>query len=652
MTASAILTDLNPPQREAVTARARAVMILAGAGSGKTRVLTRRLAHLLHSGEVSPAEVLAVTFTNKAAREMRERVVALLNLDPGQVRRLWIGTFHGMGARMLRIDADKLGYESTFTILDSADQQRLIRGLVERLDFNNRHWTPRRLANSISRWKDDGLGPDDVGGQIPFARERAQVSGFYSAYQAELRRINAMDFGDLLFNCLALWWRHPEILEGYQQRFRHLLVDEYQDTNKVQYDWMTALAGDRGNLCVVGDDDQAIYSWRGARLDNILRFEEAFPQVQVIRLEQNYRSTGNILRAAGGLIDHNVGRMGKTLVTDGDDGPLLQQYQAEDGDDEALFVAGEVVRLCDNGRYDQVAVLVRTSRQTRSLEEAMNRHSIPYRVVGGLKFMDRAEIKDAVAYLRLTYSSRDDLAFERIINTPRRMLGPKTLATIQTEAHLENGSLLDGARGVVEKQTLGKAALNRLRQFVLLIDEARLRSETHPAEKVLEYLMEASGYLESLEGGERVVEQRENLQELRGFLAVTENLAEFLEQAALEADPEQAADPDAAGRLVISTLHAAKGLEFDVVFLVGMEENLMPHKLALDSGPPGLEEERRLAYVGMTRARKLLYLCHARRRRVYDRFESMVASRFLSEIPKQLVTDRALRVSTRRWSHR
>ena len=645
-----LLDDLNPSQLEAVTFATGPLMVLAGAGSGKTRVLTRRLAHLLHSGAAQTGEILAVTFTNKAAREMRERVTEMLRLDPASTRRLWIGTFHGMSARILRIHAEAMGFDPNFIILDSSDQHGLIKRLSAEQDFTHAYWTPKRLAQAFSRWKDDGLGPEDVGeAQIRFPRDRERVVAFFQHYQAEMKRINAMDFGDLLFNCLLLWRREPEALERYQHRFRYVLVDEYQDTNKVQYDWMKALAAGHGNLCVVGDDDQAIYSWRGARLDNILRFEEDFPGVRVVRLEKNYRSTGNILRAASHLIDNNVGRMGKTLVTDGEAGALVERFTAEDGMDEARFVASEVTRLIADGRYDRVAVLVRAAHQTRVLEEAMNRQMIPYHVVGGLRFMDRAEVKDAVAYLRLAYSSRDDLAFERVLNTPKRKLGPAVLRGIRDEAQHLGGSLLDGARQVVARQGLGPAAREQLRLFVQLLNDAQEMVHDQPAEKVLDFLLERSGYLDSLNNGEREDEQRANLGELRGFLVETADLTAFLEQAALESEPPGQRSAATEGRLVISTLHAAKGLEFPVVFLVGMEEGLLPHKLAMEQGDAGLEEERRLAYVGMTRARERLYLCHARRRLFYNRFEPAIASRFLKEIPEEVVNRREMRTASHRF---
>ncbi|MBF0615173.1 MAG: UvrD-helicase domain-containing protein [Magnetococcales bacterium] len=643
-----LLDNLNEPQQQAVLATDTALMVLAGAGSGKTRVLTRRLARLIHQGEAGVGEIMAVTFTNKAALEMRTRITELLRMDESVARRMWIGTFHGMGARFLRTHAEVLGFDPNFVILDSGDQQRLIKRLSEQMGFVDPYWTYKRLASSIGRWKDDGLGPEDLATtRLRSSRELQRLSDFYAAYQDELRRMNAMDFGDLLSNCLKLWDRAPELLTGYQRRFRHLLVDEYQDANKVQYDWMRRLAVD-GALCVVGDDDQLIYSWRGARLDNILKFEEDFPNARVIRLEQNYRSSGNILRASGGLIDHNIGRKGKTLWTSGQEGALLELYVAEDGEDEARYVTREIMRLVPGQSFHDMAVLVRTSSQTRLFEQAFHEFGIPYRVSGGLRFMDRAEIKDAVSYLRLAHSMRDDLAFDRIINVPSRKLGPKALEEIQRAA--AGGSLMDGARRVLETRGLGPAALGQLQKFVDLVDRAHALLEVaHPVE-VLDRLLEESGYMEALELEERRADMRENLRELRVFLSQVDDLGAFLERAALEADPPGTEQrEDGVSRVVISTLHAAKGLEFPVVFLVGLEEGLLPHKMAVDEGgQAAVEEERRLTYVGMTRARERLFLSHARVRRMFQRLEPVIVSRFLKEIPTGTIRKRETVITARR----
>ncbi|MBF0380518.1 MAG: UvrD-helicase domain-containing protein [Magnetococcales bacterium] len=644
-----ILANLNKPQLEAVTARGSAVMVLAGAGSGKTRVLTRRLAHLISADSLYPNQILAVTFTNKAAKEMRERVMDMLNLDPVTARSLWIGTFHSMGARILRINAEKLGYDSNFIILDTSEQERMIKKLVEDLHFESTYWTPRKLANGFSRWKDDGLGPDDLTtDHVRNSSDLERISSLFNHYQDELRRTNSMDFGDLLAKCLELWQKHPETLDSFRSRFLHVLVDEYQDTNRVQYDWMRQIASAHGNLCVVGDDDQSIYSWRGARLDNILRFEEDFPKTRIIRLEQNYRSSGNILKAASQLINHNTGRMEKTLWTDGESGPQLIRYQAEDGVDEGRFVAQEIFRQCGHGRFGNAAILVRASRQTRAIEEALNRELIPYLVVGGLRFMDRAEVKDAVAYLRLAYSTRDDLAFERIINNPKRKIGPSAMAAISQRAKECNGSLMEGSHHIIAEKRLGPAVRKKLHEFIQMIDEAKqmLEADEHH-ETVLDFLLDHSGYRESLNNSDREVEKRGNLDELRSLLVQGDDLPGFLERAVLDSDPNSENSNIEENKVVISTLHAAKGLEFPIVFLVGLEENLLPHKMAVEEGDAGLEEERRLLYVGMTRAKEQLYLCHAKRRLLYNRHEPAMPSRFLQELPSETIEVKGMRLSVR-----
>ncbi|MBF0176680.1 MAG: UvrD-helicase domain-containing protein [Magnetococcales bacterium] len=648
---SPLLTDLNPPQREAVLVREGPLMILAGAGSGKTRVLTRRLAWLVLDGACRPEEILAVTFTNKAARQMRDRVGQLLaEWGPLHGGRLWIGTFHALSARILRKHAEILGFNSDFTILDLADQKRLIKTLAEQMDYKSSYWTHDRLANAFSRWKDDALGPDEIGEEhVRNPRDRDAVRSFFQGYQDALRNTNCMDFGDLLRNCLVLWQREPTILETYQTRFRQVLVDEYQDTNLVQYRWLMQLSAQHRNLCVVGDDDQSIYSWRGARLDNILRFSEDYPETRVIRLEQNYRSTGFILQAAASLIGNNRGRMVKSLWTAGADGAKVVKYVAEDGEDEARFVADEIHGQAQDGAYNQYAILVRTSHQTRAMEEALLRRTIPYHIVGGLRFMDRAEVKDAMAYLRLVHSSRDNLAFERILNVPPRGLGSVALETIQAAAREQGGSCLDAAIHLLEQGgTLTTRTKKPLQAFVDLILTARQRLvHDHPS-KMLEHVLLQSGYVDALENDERRADKLENLQELKNELGRRQNLTEFLEDAALVADMMEQADlPGTGEKVLISTLHAAKGLEFAVVFLAGVEEDLLPHKLAQE-GAGGLEEERRLAYVGMTRAREKLYLTYARRRWLFNRLVLGRPSRFLTEIPAEVVQDRTLRVRVRR----
>lgn len=642
-----LLEGLNPPQREAVLARDGVVMILAGAGSGKTRALTRRLAYLLATATARPEETLAVTFTNKAAREMRERVAELLEVDERGLRRLWIGTFHGLGARILRNHAALLGYETNFTILDTADQERLIKRLLEEMGSTDPYWTHQRFASAISRWKDDGIAPEQLTEeQVRFRRDLPMASGFYQRYQDELRRTNSMDFGDLLMQCLILWQNHPLVLDQYRQRFRYILVDEYQDTNHVQYLWLRYLASGHGNLCVVGDDDQSIYSWRGARMDNILDFKKDYPGFHLIRLEQNYRSTGNILKAASHLISHNKGRMGKTLWTTGESGPMVETYQAEDGEDEARFVAAEINRQCGDGDFNRAAVLVRASRQTRALEEAMMRANIPYQVVGGLRFLDRSEIKDAVAYLRLVRSHRDDLAFDRVVNTPRRGLGPVVLQAVRETAVQQGVSLLEAAEQLSLSRELRPAARSSLGGFVQLIRNGQsLVTGGGTLVALLEMLMHESGYLESNKAEERSAERLENLQELAAQISRYQDLTDFLEDASLISDLGQEAAPEGGNKVVLSTLHAAKGLEFPLVFLVGLEEGLLPHQRALEEGKESLEEERRLLYVGMTRARERLFLSYAKRRWMFKQVILANPSRFLQELPEEAVNERRAKVT-------
>ncbi|MBF0623670.1 MAG: UvrD-helicase domain-containing protein [Magnetococcales bacterium] len=647
------LAGLNPPQREAVTAGTGPLMVLAGAGSGKTRVLTHRLAHLIVTNACHPGELLAVTFTNKAAREMRERLVSLLaGMDRPAGGGLWIGTFHAMAARMLRSHAERLGFADNFTILDTGDQERLIRQVAQAGNFKHSYWTPKRLVQLFSRWKDSGVGPDQVGEeQLPNPRDRDLVIAFYRHYQEALRRANCMDFGDLLLNCLLLWQREPTVLELYANRFRHILVDEYQDTNLVQYRWLQHLSGVHGNLCVVGDDDQSIYSWRGARLDNILRFADDFPGTRVVRLEQNYRSTGHILDVAGSLIRNNTGRMAKTLWTAGAAGDKVVLYTAEDGEDEARFIADEIHEGTPDGGYGRFAILVRTARQTRSLEEALLRRGIPYQMVGGLRFMERAEIKDALAYLRLAQSDRDDPAFERIVNTPARGVGETSLNRIRQAAARDGIPLMTAVREMMADGGLKGKAGGGCRALLDLVDKGRGRLTTHAPADVLEFLLQESGYLSWLAQDERGPDRLDNLQELKNELSRRGSLILFLEEAALVTDLMErtgAAGASSGDWVLISTLHAAKGLEFPVVFLAGLEEELLPHKLALEESANGLEEERRLAYVGMTRARERLFLTCARRRWVYNRLEVPLPSRFLREIPGDLLEKRRQRLAVGR----
>ena len=629
-----ILDELNDPQREAVTAGAGPLMVLAGAGSGKTRVLTHRLAQLISVGEVEPWQIMAVTFTNKAARQMRERVAELVGQDVAD--QLWISTFHGAGSRILRRDGEALGISSNFTILDSGDQQRLVKRVVDAAGFKSSEWTPRRLANTFSRWKDDGLLPKDVGAEQG-GSSAAMLAGLYEKYETALHRTGCLDFGDLLLQCLTLFARFPDVLQKYQRRFHYVLVDEYQDTNAVQFKWLKLLAAGYGNLCVVGDDDQSIYGWRGARLDNILDFSKDYPNVRVVRLEQNYRSTGNILKAAEGVISHNRGRMGKKLWTEAAPGVPVKIYQATNGDDEAYFAVRQISRLYPGGDYQNVAILVRTTSQTRAFEFAFGKENIGCQVVGGLRFLDRAEVKDALAYLRIALSHRDDLAFTRVVNLPRRGLGARALALIEERARSADVSLLEAARQLLKSGEFKGVGKKGLQAFVELIDGAHQRLDDGEAPAVVvDFLLDASGYRSSFSDDERRDDREANLKELLTVLDSYDDVTAFLNEAALVADLGEDGKNKSSRRVIISTLHAAKGLEFPVVFLAGMEEGLLPHKRVVEeSGDDGLEEERRLVYVGMTRARERLFITHARRRRLFDRTEPAIPSRFLREVPQE-----------------
>ena len=623
---SAYLDGLNDPQRAAVTADAPALLVLAGAGTGKTRVLTARLAHILATGQAWPSQILAVTFTNKAAAEMRARVERLVGEGPR-----WLGTFHALAARMLRAHAERVeGLSSNFTILDTDDQIRALKQIMEARGVDTKKNPPRALAARISRWKDAGVRPEGVRGNDA---ERA----LYQAYQARLKSLNACDFGDLLLHTVGVFERCPDVLADYHRRFRVILVDEYQDTNAVQYAWLRALARGGAQVCCVGDDDQSIYGWRGAEVGNILRFEADFPGAQVVRLEQNYRSTGHILAAADGLIGHNRGRLGKTLWSADDPGERVIVAHHADGEAEAAWVARRAADAHAAGvALSDIAVLVRAGFLTRAFEEAFLRRGLPYRVIGGLKFFERAEVRDALAYLRVVAQSADDLALERIINVPRRGIGPSVLGTLHAAARGAGASLHDTCVTLCEASNALKPAPRRS-IFELMQGFARWRAAAgqgvRPAD-LLAQILDESGYM-AMAKADTTPEgpgRRENLNELLGSLEDYDTLAAFLEHVALVTDADRTRADGAAVSLM--TLHAAKGLEFDCVFLPGWEEGLFPSARTLDEhGTKGLEEERRLAYVGLTRARRRAHVSFAHARRVYGRWTDCIASRFVDELP-------------------
>ncbi len=627
------LTRLNPEQREAVETLDGPLLVLAGAGTGKTRVLTTRFAHILLSGRAYPSQVLAVTFTNRAAREMRERVAAMIGRP---AEGLWLGTFHALCARMLRRHAELVGLTSSFNILDADDQLRLLKQVMEAEGLDTKRWAPPALMAVIQRWKDRGLPPARVtpADESDFVNGRARA--LYAAYQDRLRTLNTADFGDLLLHVTEILRGHADVLAQYHRSFRYILVDEYQDTNLVQYLWLRLLAQSHRNICCVGDDDQSIYSWRGAEVENILRFEKDFPGARIVRLERNYRSTAPILAAASGLIAHNEGRLGKTLRPGRADatGEKVSVIGLWDSDEEARAVGDRIEQLRRGGdRLAEMAVLVRTGYQTRAFEERLITLGLPYRVIGGLRFYERQEIRDAIAYMRVLHQPADDLAFERIITVPRRGVGEQALRLLHGTARDREIPLAAAAAQLIDQGGLrGKpreAVGDLLRGFIRWRD--LLAREGHVI--TLATLLDESGYMrmwqqdKSAEAPGRL----DNLKELVRALAEFDTLAGFLDHVSLVMENEENAEGD---RVSLMTLHAAKGLEFDTVFLPGWEEGLFPSQRTMDeSGAKGLEEERRLAYVGLTRARRRAIISHAANRRIYANWQSSIPSRFIAELP-------------------
>jgi DNA helicase-2/ATP-dependent DNA helicase PcrA len=624
---------LNAEQREAVERTEGPVLVLAGAGTGKTRVLTTRMAHLLWTRRARPNEILAVTFTNKAAREMKDRVGHLVG---GAVEGMpWLGTFHSIGMRILRRHSELAGLSQNFTILDTDDQIRLIKQIIQAERLDEKRWPPRQLAGLIDGWKNKGLLPDKVptGDAYLFANGRAIQ--LYTAYQTRLKELNAVDFGDLLLENIRLFMEHPDVLKQYHRWFTYIMVDEYQDTNVAQYLWLRLLAQGSRNICCVGDDDQSIYGWRGAEVDNILRFEKDFPGAHVIRLEQNYRSTAHILGAASMLIANNLGRLGKTLRTGSGEGDKLLVRGVWDDDEEARMTAEDMDRLHREGvPYNNMAVLVRASFQMRAFEDRFVTMGMPYRVIGGPRFYERQEIKDAIAYLEVMQNPAADLKFERIVNVPKRGLGDAALQTIFQHARAEKLSLFHAARQITETEELKPAPRKTLRQLTSDFERWRGLASTMPHTELAELILDESGYtaMWQKDKSPQAQSRLENLKELIRFMGEFDSLGGFLEHVSLVMDADQNADGD---RVSLMTLHGAKGLEFDVVFLPGWEEGLFPHQRSLDeNGQEGLEEERRLAYVGITRAKRRLTISFAQNRRVHGSWQSAKPSRFLDELPE------------------
>ncbi|MBT52938.1 MAG: DNA helicase II [Mameliella sp.] len=655
------LDELNPAQREAVEVMDGPVLMLAGAGTGKTKALTARVVHLLNTGRARPNEILSVTFTNKAAREMKLRVGRMLGQTVEGMP--WLGTFHSICVKQLRRHAELITAEantdqvvegpdsqpglhltSNFTILDTDDQLRLLKQLVRAAEIDDKRWPARQLANIIEGWKNRALTPD----KVPAADGGAfnhRGPELYAAYQRRLLELNAVDFGDLLMHMVTIFQTHPDILAQYQRWFRYILVDEYQDTNVAQYLWLRLLASQHKNICCVGDDDQSIYGWRGAEVGNILRFEKDFPGAHVVRLEQNYRSTPHILAAASGVIRGNTGRLGKELWTQAQDGEKVRLIGHWDGEEEARWIGEEIESMQGGTRgmrpfsLDDMAILVRASHQMRAFEDRFLTIGLPYRVIGGPRFYERMEIRDAMAYFRLVVSPSDDLAFERVVNTPKRGLGDKAQQTIQRIARENGVSLVDGAALAVEQGAIkGKGAKALGELIVGLARWGRMTGDKDVSHMELaEIVLDESGYTGMWQNDKtpEAPGRLENLKELVKALEGFENLQGFLEHVALVMDNEK---DEAGAKVSIMTLHAAKGLEFPVVFLPGWEDGLFPSQRSMDeSGVKGLEEERRLAYVGITRAEEVCTISFAGNRRVFGQWQSQMPSRFVDELPEEHV---------------
>lgn len=636
---STILEELNDAQRNAVCAPSKPLLILAGAGTGKTRVLVHRIAWLIQAENHSPYSILAVTFTNKAAREMRSRVEHLLGMDTNT---MWIGTFHGIAHRLLRAHATEAGLPDNFQILDSDDQLRLIKRVMRENQVDEKQWPPRQAQWFINTQKDDGLRAKDVVADGDFFIK--MMHKIYTAYEQQCEQSGLVDFAELLLRAVELWQKQPALLAHYQQRFAHVLVDEFQDTNKIQYQWIRALCQVSGRLTIVGDDDQSIYGWRGAKVENILDFEKDFQGVQTIRLEQNYRSTSTILNAANAVINHNQERLGKELWTEGLEGDAINIYAAFNEQEEARFIASRIKQYCEQDvPWGDVAILYRSNAQSRVLEEALLSLQIPYRIYGGLRFFERAEIKDALSYLRLVANPHDDAAIERVLNVPPRGIGMKTVDLVRQKARAEQCSSWQAIVALAQDDEVTKRISTSLRHFVDLIIQMNADCIEQGLVQQMQVVIEQSSLKEHYQkgGGEKAQSRIENLDELlnacRDFedVDIEENMTPmmaFLSHAALEAGEQQASEFDSAVQMM--TLHSAKGLEFPYVFIAGMEEGLFPHSLSTED-PFKLEEERRLCYVGITRAMKLLFLCWAEKRRIYGSDHYHSPSRFLGEIPAQ-----------------
>jgi DNA helicase-2/ATP-dependent DNA helicase PcrA len=648
---TSLIEGLNPAQRDAVAAEDRHLLVLAGAGSGKTRVLVQRIAWQIATGQTSPFGVLAVTFTNKAAAEMRGRIEQLLAMP---ATGMWVGTFHGIAHRLLRSHWQEAKLPQNFEIIDADDQQRLVKRVIRELGLDEQRWPARQATWFINGQKDEGLRAAhmEVGAGDLFLET---MRGIYTAYEQACERGGLVDFNEMLLRVLELFRDNDELRGHYQRRFRHILVDEFQDTNAIQYAWLRLLASDDNAVTIVGDDDQSIYGWRGAKIENIHKFSRDFPNTRTVRLEQNYRSTGTILNAANAVIDNNSDRLGKELWTNGGEGEPIRLYAGFNEVDEARFIAAKVESLVQQGGLRrEVAVLYRSNAQSRVLEEAFLQAGIPYRIYGGQRFFERAEIKNALAYLRLLGNRHADAAFERVVNTPTRGIGNKTLESVRELARQRGVSLWEAAGALINERLLSARANNALLAFLKLLDELQAHTETLDLAETTEHVIAASGLLDyhGQDKGEKAQQRQDNLRELvsatRQFGdedADTDPLTAFLDHAALESGEGQADAHEDAVQMM--TLHSAKGLEFPVVFITGLEEGLFPHQMSSDD-PGRLAEERRLCYVGLTRAMRELYLTHAESRRLYGNDTLNAPSRFLREIPADLIEEVRVRASISR----
>ena len=650
MDVTAILDPLNPAQREAVSNTDNHLLVLAGAGSGKTRVLVHRIAWLIQVEQLSPYGVLAVTFTNKAAKEMRGRLDDMLGYSS---QGMWVGTFHGLAHRLLKMHWQDAGLPENFQILDSDDQLRLVKRVYQGLGIDDSRWPYRQAQSFINSQKDEGLRSKHLQpAQDPYQRTMLQI---YASYEEACERGGMVDFGELLLRAHELWLNKPELLAHYQQRFGQILVDEFQDTNAIQYAWLRVLAGQNIRITAVGDDDQSIYGWRGAKVENILNFNRDYPDTATVRLEQNYRSTKNILEAANAVISRNTDRLGKNLWTEDADGELISLYSAFNEHDEARFIADRLNDWVKDGNLrSESAILYRSNAQSRVLEEALLRAQIPYRIYGGQKFYERQEIRNALAYLRLIINRNDDAAFERVVNTPTRGIGDKTIQILRQFARDEGMSMWCAVEKAVANGELSGRASSAVQGFISLINQLDQDSASLPLHEQVDHAIEGSGLIDfhRREKGDRGQSRVENLQELvvacRSFEAEDKEqpaLPQFLDQAALDAGDRQADEGEDAVQLM--TLHSAKGLEFPLVFLVGMEENLFPHRMSAED-PSRLEEERRLAYVGITRAMQKLYLTFAESRQQYGTESYNSVSRFVRDIPTEYIEEVRLRAQVTR----